>query len=157
MPDPNVESASVALSAFIQGLFEKESVALARYVRCANANPKLVALIPHIKSNYFCLHLAHLPFAEDVRRYMFPSLEKAKQKVTKEMKTAVDSFIDSHDLMTAVQDDDGYHSSCIIVIVSLLVITWRLSNPNLLLTLLINDCFSVSKHEYLIQIANCQI
>lgn len=59
-----------------------------------------------------------MPFAEDIRKYMFPSLEKLKNKSgdlltkhpnrpTDEMASAMDAFVDSMDLMKAGPKDDN--------------------------------------------------
>jgi ATP-dependent DNA helicase 2 subunit 2 len=64
-----------------------------------------------------------MPFADDVRKYTFASLDKLVSKKgelitehpylpTKEQLDAMDKFVDSMDLMDAGdKDQDGYNSS----------------------------------------------
>jgi ATP-dependent DNA helicase 2 subunit 2 len=53
----STSESQIALSAFIHAMYEKNCYALGRYCRTDNSNPKLVVLIPHIKSNYECLYM----------------------------------------------------------------------------------------------------
>jgi hypothetical protein len=65
-----------------------------------------------------------MPFADDLRKYTFQSLDKLHNKrgetiehhpniPTDEMITAMDKFIDSMDLMDAGEkDEEGYVSQC---------------------------------------------
>lgn len=46
------QHAAVALSAFINGMYELNTVAIVRYCRAKNAAPKLGFLAPHIKQDY---------------------------------------------------------------------------------------------------------
>ena len=46
------QHAAVALSAFINGMYELNTVAIVRYCRAKNAAPKLGFLSPHIKQDY---------------------------------------------------------------------------------------------------------
>lgn len=46
------QHAAVALSAFINGMYELNTVAIVRYCRQKNAAPKLGFLSPHIKQDY---------------------------------------------------------------------------------------------------------
>ena len=46
------QDAAVALSALVHALEEKNMVAIVRYCRCKNANPKLAVLVPEIKFSY---------------------------------------------------------------------------------------------------------
>lgn len=46
------QHAAVALSAFINGMYELDTVAIVRYCRQKNAAPKLGFLSPHIKQDY---------------------------------------------------------------------------------------------------------
>lgn len=105
MVDPGqISNASQALSSLIHALYEKDAVAIARYIRCANAQPKLVCLEPLIRADYECLVMNVLPFSEDVRRYTFPPL---KSEMSEDQIQKMDAWIDSMDLMTASTDDEG--------------------------------------------------
>ncbi len=97
--------AQQALSAFIRGLYEKDSVGLARYVRAEGGAPKLGVLIPRIKAAYESLLFITLPFAEDYRRYLFaPFLEKAQ--LSSEQSSAMTEWMLAMNLMTAARDED---------------------------------------------------
>ena len=51
------------------GMLETKKVMLAKIMERKNADPKLVALIPHIAKKKPLLYLAQLPTAEDIRDY----------------------------------------------------------------------------------------
>lgn len=51
------QHAAVALSAFINGMYELNTVAIVRYCRQKNAAPKLGFLSPHIKQDYEVLYV----------------------------------------------------------------------------------------------------
>lgn len=98
--------AQQALSAFIRGLYERDAVGLARYVRAEGNPPKLGVLLPRIKTAYESLLFIALPFAEDCRRYLFaPFLEKAQ--LTEEQESAVQDWIAAMSLMSAARDEDN--------------------------------------------------
>lgn len=113
--DPHAQA---ALSSLIHALYEKESMALVRYVRTdKNEAPRLAVLIPHIKAEYECFWFMKVPFDEDVRNYQFAPLDKVKTvtgkvytshallPTDKQLET-MDKFIDSWDLMHL--DDQEY-------------------------------------------------
>ncbi|KAL3442518.1 SPOC like C-terminal domain-containing protein [Aspergillus insuetus] len=112
---PN-DKASLALSSFIHALFELESYAVARLVVKENKPPLLVLLAPSIEPEYECLLEVQLPFAEDIRTYRFPPLDKVitvSGKVVTEhrnlpnddLQAAMDNYVDSMELMD--KDEDG--------------------------------------------------
>ncbi|KLJ05752.1 ATP-dependent DNA helicase II subunit 2 [Blastomyces silverae] len=68
--------AILALSSIIHALFELECYAVGRLVPKAGKAPLLVLLAPSIEADYECLLEVQLPFAEDVRSYRFPPLDK---------------------------------------------------------------------------------
>ncbi|PGH30208.1 ATP-dependent DNA helicase II subunit 2 [[Emmonsia] crescens] len=68
--------AILALSSIIHALFELECYAVARLVPKAGKSPSVVLLAPSIEPDYECLLEVQLPFAEDVRSYRFPPLDK---------------------------------------------------------------------------------
>ncbi|OJD25492.1 hypothetical protein ACJ73_03141 [Blastomyces percursus] len=68
--------AILALSSIIRALFELECYAVGRLVSKAGKAPLVVLLAPSIESDYECLLEVQLPFAEDVRSYRFPPLDK---------------------------------------------------------------------------------
>ncbi|KAF2668511.1 SPOC domain-like protein [Microthyrium microscopicum] len=70
------EKYAMALSSFIHGLIETEQFAVARFVKKDNTPPHLVLLTPFTEDGYEALITSELPFAEDMRSYKFPPLDK---------------------------------------------------------------------------------
>lgn len=100
-------------------LIEVESYAVARIVTKDGKDPLLVLLIPHAEPDWECLYDVPLPFAEDIRSYQFPPLDKvvtvSGQTLTKhrflpsdELNEAMSDYVDSMDISTYGIDDDGY-------------------------------------------------
>lgn len=76
VPEAGNAAARTALAAIVQACFEREAAGLARYVRAANSSPRLVALLPVLEPDAPASFLmVALPFAEDLRRFTFPSLQ----------------------------------------------------------------------------------
>ncbi|KAI2792518.1 ATP-dependent DNA helicase II subunit 2 [Penicillium oxalicum] len=103
------DKASLALSSLIHALFEQDSYAVARLVTKELKPPMIVLLAPSIESDYECLIEAVLPFAEDVRSYQFPPLDKvvtvSGKIVTEhrtlpndELKQAMSDYVDNMEL-----------------------------------------------------------
>ncbi|KAG6038530.1 hypothetical protein E4U41_004123 [Claviceps citrina] len=114
----NDVKSEVALSSLIWALLELESYAVARIVTKDGKDPLLVLLIPHVEPDFECLYDIPLPFAEDVRTYQFPPLDKvitmSGQVLTKhrllpsdELSQAMSAYVDSMDLSAYQLDDDG--------------------------------------------------
>jgi len=113
------DAAALKLSSFIHALHELESYAVARLVTKDGKEPALVLLAPHIDIGFECLYDIPLPFAEDVRNYKFPPLDKVvtltgqtlsehKQLLpSTELQEVMDDFVDSMDISTWELDDDG--------------------------------------------------
>ncbi|KAJ8253021.1 hypothetical protein GJAV_G00208260 [Gymnothorax javanicus] len=99
------EHAGVALSALIRALDELEMVAIIRYAYDRRSNPQVGAAFPCIKEKYECLMYVQLPYVEDLRQFLFPSLETKKFKPSEEQLSAVDSLIDS--MMLVEKTEDG--------------------------------------------------
>lgn len=108
----------LALSSLIWALVEIESYAVARIVTKDGKDPLLVLLAPHIEPDLECLYDIPLPYAEDVRSYQFPPLDKvitvSGQTVTKhrllpsdELTEAMSNYVDAMDLSTYGMDDEG--------------------------------------------------
>ncbi|KAH7328574.1 putative Ku family DNA helicase [Stachybotrys elegans] len=108
----------LALSSLIWALLELESYAVARIVTKEGKDPQLVLLAPHIEPDLECLYDVPLPFAEDVRSYPFPPLDKViavnGQQVTKhrllpsdDLNEAMSDYVDAMDLSTYGIDDAG--------------------------------------------------
>ncbi|PNY23283.1 ATP-dependent DNA helicase II subunit 2 [Tolypocladium capitatum] len=109
---------NLALSSFIWALMELESYAIARIVTKDGKDPLLVLLAPHIDPDFECLYDVPLPFAEDVRSYRFPPLDKvvtvSGQTLTKhrllpsdELTEAMSDYVDAMDLSTYGIDGEG--------------------------------------------------
>ena len=111
--------ASMALSSVIRSLDELDSYAIARLVTKDDRAPVIVLLAPSIESDYECLLDVQLPFAEDVRPYRFPPLDRimtVSGKVVKEhrnlpndsLRQAMSDYVDRMDLSTWGKDDQAY-------------------------------------------------
>ncbi|XP_066431656.1 X-ray repair cross-complementing protein 5 isoform X2 [Eleutherodactylus coqui] len=102
----NDETAAVALSALIHALHDMEMVAIVRYAYDRRSNPQVGVAFPHIKEKYECLMYVQLPFMEDLRHYLFSSLNNNKKvKPSDEQLAAVDSLIDNMSLVH--EDEEG--------------------------------------------------
>lgn len=110
--------AIMALSSLIHALFELDSYGIARLVPKPDKDPVLVLLAPSIEEDYECLLDVQLPFAEDVRSYKFPPLDRVvtvSGKVVKEhrnlpsdaLSSAMSDYVDRMDLSAYGKDDEG--------------------------------------------------
>lgn len=109
--------AILALSSFIRALNENDTCAVARVVKKDMTDPLLTILSPLIEPDgYECLIENFLPFAEDLRTYRFPPLDKVwtvsgksltshRNLPSDELQAAMDMFVDSMDL-TDVNGDE---------------------------------------------------
>lgn len=104
--EPGNTMAQKAISALARALYEKDHVALVRYVRAENNSPKLGILQPRIKASYESLIFNILPYSEDHRRYQFASFP-AKVSNSPEQDEAMKEWIQGMNLMTAARDEDG--------------------------------------------------
>ncbi|KAK5136407.1 hypothetical protein LTR08_003533 [Meristemomyces frigidus] len=113
------EKASMALSSLIHALYELESYAVARFVRKEMTEPRIVVLAPNIEPDFECLYDLELPFAEDVRGYRFPPLDRVvtvSGKILKvhrnlpneELLDAMSELVDSMDLSTLGEEGGEY-------------------------------------------------
>lgn len=111
------DTASLALSSFIHALFELECYAVARLVAKEGKPPLMVLLAPSIEPDYECLLEVQIPFAEDIRTYRFPPLDKVitvSGKVVTEhrnlpndnLANAMSKYVDSMELVD--HDEDGF-------------------------------------------------
>lgn len=112
------EKSEVALSSLVRALLEVESYAIARIVTKDGKDPLLVLLAPHAEPDWECLYDVPLPFAEDIRSYQFPPLDKvitvSGQTLTKhrflpsdELEKAMSDYVDAMDLSTYDVDEEG--------------------------------------------------
>lgn len=114
------DKAILALSSTIHALYELECYAIGRLVVKDGKPPLVVLLAPLIEPDFECLVEVQLPFAEDMRSYRFPPLDKivtVSGKVVKEHRNlpsddlldAMEKYVDDMDLSEF--DKNGYHSS----------------------------------------------
>jgi ATP-dependent DNA helicase 2 subunit 2 len=107
----------MGLSSLIQGMHKAKAYAVARLVAKDGKEPLLVVLAPDIENS--CLYDIPLPFAEDIRSYRFPPLDRvitmSGAALTehsflpgKELDQAMSDFVDAMDLSAFAQDEDGY-------------------------------------------------
>ncbi|KAJ7785660.1 SPOC domain-like protein [Mycena metata] len=107
----------VALSSIAQALYEKNAYAIARWVSKDGMDAKMGVLAPCIADGIDCLLWAQMPFADDVRKYTFASLDKLVSKKGEVLKEhpflpteaqmeAMDEFVDKMDLMDAGEKDE---------------------------------------------------
>ncbi|KAM7202081.1 ATP-dependent DNA helicase, partial [Naviculisporaceae sp. PSN 640] len=114
------EDAEITLSALIHALHEVESYAVARYVQKDGAQPQILLLKPNpgIEDEFECLYDVPLPFAEDVRSYRFPPLDKVvtvtgnvltqhRLLPSEDLTEAMSDYVDAMDLSTFATDDEG--------------------------------------------------
>jgi ATP-dependent DNA helicase 2 subunit 2 len=109
IPQRANDKASLALSSFIHALWEQESYAVARLVAKEAKPPIIVLLAPSIEPDYECLIEVALPFAEDVRSYRFPPLDKVvtvsgkivtehRNLPTEDLQHAMSDYVDKMEL-----------------------------------------------------------
>lgn len=114
----NSDADALKLSSLVHSLHENESYALARIVVKDGKDPALVLLAPHIDVDFECLYDIPMPFAEDVRQYPFPPLDKVvtvqNNVLTKhrflpseDLLEAMDEYVDAMDISTYALDDEG--------------------------------------------------
>ncbi|KAF3059626.1 ATP-dependent DNA helicase II subunit 2 [Daldinia childiae] len=119
IPQKFNDTAALKLSSFIHSLQELESYAVARIVTKDGKEPSLILLAPHIEPDFECLYDVPLPFAEDVRNYQFPPLDKVvtvtgnikredhRLLPSQELSDAMDDYVDAMDISSWAKDDDG--------------------------------------------------
>lgn len=111
------EKDEIALSALINALYDTESYAVARLVTKDGKDPQIVLLMPESDVEFECLYDVPLPFAEDLRHYQFPPLDKvvtlSGQTMTKHrllpsdaLDQAMSDYVDAMDLTSYNDGDD---------------------------------------------------
>ncbi|KAE9379177.1 putative Ku family DNA helicase [Stipitochalara longipes BDJ] len=115
---PINDKARMAFSSLVHALFELESYAVARIVEKDGKVPQILLLAPSIEPDLEALIDLPLPFAEDVRVYRFPpldrvitasgsTLKKHRYLPDDDLVGAMSDYVDSMDLSTAGKDEDG--------------------------------------------------
>jgi len=113
------DKASMALSSLVHALFELESYAVARMILKEGKDPQILLLAPLIEPDVEALIDVQLPFAEDLRVYRFPPLDrvittsgttltKHRNLPTEDLTDAMSDYVDSMDLSTFGRDDEKY-------------------------------------------------
>lgn len=113
------ERAQLALSSLIHALHELDAYAVARIVTKDNKEPQLVVLIPNIEHDFECLYDVPLPFAEDVRNFQFPPLDrvittsgavltKHRNLPNDALNQAMGDYVDAMDISEYGKDDNGF-------------------------------------------------
>ncbi|POS80077.1 Ku70/Ku80 N-terminal alpha/beta domain-containing protein [Diaporthe helianthi] len=113
------EESKLALSALIHALYESEMYAVSRLVSKDGRDPVIVLMRPSIDPDFECLYDVPLPFAEDVRSYRFPPLDKvvtihgkvltehSRLLPDAELNQAMSDYVDAMDISEFDQDDEG--------------------------------------------------
>ncbi|KAM0515279.1 hypothetical protein ACHAPE_006236 [Trichoderma viride] len=112
------EKSELAFSSLVWALSELDSYAVARLVTKDEKDPIMVLLMPYLEPNYACLYDVPLPFAEDVRSYQFPPLDRvvtvSGQTITKhrllpsdELSQAMSDYVDAMDISNYGIDQEG--------------------------------------------------
>lgn len=112
------EKAVLALSSVIHALHELESYAVAKIVMKEGKEPQIVLLAPLIEPDLEALIDVPLPFAEDIRMYRFPPLDrvitasgatvsKHRNLPSDDLVDAMNDYVDAMDLSTFGRDDEG--------------------------------------------------
>ncbi|KAJ6519234.1 ku80-like protein [Mycena sanguinolenta] len=115
--DPAQPEQQVAISSIAQAMYEKNAMAIARWVSKDGMDAKMGVLAPCIAEGVDCLLWAQMPFADDVRKYTFASLDNLVSKKGEVLKEhayipteaqlgAMDAFVDAMDLMEAGEKDE---------------------------------------------------
>ena len=112
------DKARMAFSSLVHALFELDSYAVARIVEKDGNAPQILLLAPSIEPDLEALIDVPLPFAEDVRVYRFPPLDRVitasgatlkqhRYLPDDDLANAMSDYVDSMDLSLAGTDDDG--------------------------------------------------
>ncbi|KAG2023769.1 Ku80 [Coprinopsis cinerea AmutBmut pab1-1] len=107
----------LALSSLIQAMYNSQKYAIARWVLRDNSDPKMGVLAPCVWDNIDCLLWVRMPFADDVRKYVFGSLDTLVNKKgevveehpylpTQEQQEAMDNWVDKMELGDAGDKDE---------------------------------------------------
>jgi ATP-dependent DNA helicase 2 subunit 2 len=113
------DKAKMGLSSLIHALHELDSYAIARIVTKDGKDPQLLVMAPFIEPDVEGLLDIPVPFAEDVRVYRFPPLDRAITTSGATMKKhrnlpnddlvkTMSDYVDAMDLSTFGKDEDGY-------------------------------------------------
>jgi ATP-dependent DNA helicase 2 subunit 2 len=120
VPSKLNQKSAMAFSSLIHALHERDSYAVARLVAKKGRNPVMVLLAPYFdaENKFECLIDVELPFAEDMRSFTFPPLDKVVTVGGKHITThrnlpndalmsAMSEYVDAMDLSTFALDEEG--------------------------------------------------
>lgn len=120
VPSKINQKSAMAFSSLVHALHERDSYAIARLVAKDGRNVQMLLLAPFFdpENNYECLIDVELPFAEDMRSYTFPPLDKIvtvsgkhivqhRSLPTDALLHAMGDYIDSVDLSSYGRDEEG--------------------------------------------------
>ncbi|KAG9228072.1 putative ATP-dependent DNA helicase II subunit 2 [Amylocarpus encephaloides] len=110
--------AVMALSSLIHALFELESYAVARIVGKDGKDPEIILLAPLIEPDLEALIDVPLPFAEDLRMYRFPPLDrvvttsgatvsKHRNLPSEDLENSMSDYVDAMELSNFGKDEEG--------------------------------------------------
>ncbi|ERT00772.1 hypothetical protein HMPREF1624_02005 [Sporothrix schenckii ATCC 58251] len=112
------EADELAYSALVHAMVDTETCAVARLVAKDMKEPQMLLLLPTATKDHVCLYDVPLPFAEDVRSYPFPPLDRvitATGAVLKkhrllpndDLNQAMSDYVDAMDISMFGTDQDG--------------------------------------------------
>ncbi|KAJ3774869.1 SPOC domain-like protein [Lentinula raphanica] len=115
--NPDNPTAQCAISSIVQAMYEKGVLAVGRWVTGDGRDPKMGVMSPALFEKVHCLLWVPMPFADDLRKYTFPSLNELRNKKgeivtehpylpTETQLEAMDDFVDAMDLMEAGRDEN---------------------------------------------------
>ncbi|CAK7230227.1 ATP-dependent DNA helicase yku80 [Sporothrix curviconia] len=118
MPQRFSEQDELAFSSLVHAMVDTDTCAVARLVAKDMKDPVMLLLLPTVTSEHVCLYDVPLPFAEDVRSYPFPPLDKVitasgavltKHRLlpTDDLNQAMSDYVDAMDISMFGTDDDG--------------------------------------------------
>lgn len=99
---PINDKARLGFSSLVHALYELDSYAIARLVKKDGGDPQIICLAPSIEPDLEALIDVPLPFAEDVRVYRFPPLDKVI--TTSGTILTKHRYLPSDDLVEAMSD-----------------------------------------------------
>jgi len=117
--DPHSPFQQTALSSLARAMDREKKLAIARWVQEDMRDVKMGVLKACCFDTVDSLLWVRMPFADDVRKYTFASLDRLVNKKgeevkehpylpTKEQLAAMDEFVDALDLMNVEQAEQGF-------------------------------------------------
>lgn len=125
MPRRFSEVDELAFSALVHAMVDTGTCAVARFVQKDMKDPQMLLLLPTVTKSLVCLYDVPLPYAEDVRSYPFPPLDKVitatgavltKHRLLPgdDLNQAMSNYVDTMDISMYGTDDDGYASMFVV-------------------------------------------